>query len=664
MATGSSTVTRGRFTSVQVNVDAFGSNIPGDAANEPSIAVDPTNPDHIVIVWRQFDTITSSFRQAGHAYSHDAGVTWTFPGVLTPGVFRSDPVLDVDAEGTFYYYTLKQNFTSDLFKSSDGGVTWSDPIPAPGGDKAWFVIDRTGGMGNGHLYHAASQTRVSRSTDGGLTFQSNFDAPVDLARVGTLAVSGNGSLFAVNGGFITMQGGSIHAAVGSVIDAGGAVNGGTVAIIGQDPNGVVNLNGTVNASGGTGNGGLITVTGAGDVNVGRDAVMNADGADGGLVSIDSEGTTTQAGTVTALGTVGKGGTANVTGQSVIVVVQATMDVSGLTGGGQINIGGGFQGNDKNLRNSESTIVGGLATLKADAINTGDAGNVVVWSSGDTIFGGEIYARALGKVGRGGLIEVSGKKKLSFRGEVNASAVSGQSGTVLFDPGTVTVGGVLSTIPIASLNTILQTNNTSVIIATSGVGSDIIFESMGPTYGSTTERRAANFRDVSVQWNTDASLGIFAGGDVRFNNAVRTAGAGSINVIAGWTGTEADPILGAPGPFPQFGGGPEAVWDFYVAAGQFGGGPGGAASGNIYINDPGNNRFVEVGSRYGETNLAANNVFLFGAGTRDWRHGMVGFRDTGVVFNQDTNFSNGYANLRLMGNGAVGARTTSYIPTAI
>ena len=33
----------GPFTSYQVNVDAQGQNIVGDAANEPSISVDPTN---------------------------------------------------------------------------------------------------------------------------------------------------------------------------------------------------------------------------------------------------------------------------------------------------------------------------------------------------------------------------------------------------------------------------------------------------------------------------------------------------------------------------------------------------------------------------------------------------------------------------------------------
>src|SRR5687768_16731098 len=46
----------GRFAHVQVNVSPAGANIVGDAANEPSIAVDPTNHDRMVIGWRQFNT--------------------------------------------------------------------------------------------------------------------------------------------------------------------------------------------------------------------------------------------------------------------------------------------------------------------------------------------------------------------------------------------------------------------------------------------------------------------------------------------------------------------------------------------------------------------------------------------------------------------------------
>ena len=47
-------------------------------------AIDPTDPDRIVIGWRQFDSIASDFRQAGYAYSHDGGHSWTTPAPATP----------------------------------------------------------------------------------------------------------------------------------------------------------------------------------------------------------------------------------------------------------------------------------------------------------------------------------------------------------------------------------------------------------------------------------------------------------------------------------------------------------------------------------------------------------------------------------------------------
>ena len=134
----------------QVNVDADGENIVGDAANEPSIAVDATNPNIIVIGWRQFDTINSNFRQAGYAYSHDAGRSWTFPGVHQPGVFRSDPVLEADNDGNIIYYSLRGDFFCHVFISSDGGVSWIGPIDACGGDKAWITIDKTESVGRGN----------------------------------------------------------------------------------------------------------------------------------------------------------------------------------------------------------------------------------------------------------------------------------------------------------------------------------------------------------------------------------------------------------------------------------------------------------------------------------------------------------------------------------
>ena len=197
------------FTS-QVNVDSNGNDIIGDAANEPSIAVDPTNPDRIVIGWRQFDTTASNFRQAGNAYSTDGGLTWTFPGVLNPGVFRSDPVLDFDADGNFYYNSLQGNFACDVYKITDGGTDWGAPFPAGGGDKQWMRMDRTTGIGagNNYSYWNSSYTTCApgsftRSTDGSNTFEDCVVIDGD-PFWGTLAVDADGTLYLVgrNGGDI------------------------------------------------------------------------------------------------------------------------------------------------------------------------------------------------------------------------------------------------------------------------------------------------------------------------------------------------------------------------------------------------------------------------------------------------------------------------------
>src|SRR6185369_7367608 len=115
----------GTFTSYQVNVDANGNNIVGDAATECTISVDPTNGNKMVIGWRQFNSVTSNFRQGGWGYTSDAGVHWTFPGVLENNVFRSDPVLIADSTGKFIYLSLMQSFFDDTWGSLNGGATYS-----------------------------------------------------------------------------------------------------------------------------------------------------------------------------------------------------------------------------------------------------------------------------------------------------------------------------------------------------------------------------------------------------------------------------------------------------------------------------------------------------------------------------------------------------------
>src|SRR5437016_3583579 len=193
----------GPFTSFQVNVDANGNNILGDAANEPSIAVDPTNLSRMTIGWRQFDSVTSDFRQGGWGYTTNGGTTWTFPGVLENNVFRSDPVLNSNETGNFYYLSLLQTFCDNVWRSLDFGQTWTRlqaDGAAGGGDKEWLTIDKTGGIGHGFQYQAWSTAatcgggQFSRSTDGGVTWMNPITIP-NSPVWGTLDVDTNGNLF-------------------------------------------------------------------------------------------------------------------------------------------------------------------------------------------------------------------------------------------------------------------------------------------------------------------------------------------------------------------------------------------------------------------------------------------------------------------------------------
>jgi hypothetical protein len=192
--------------SYQANVNAAGQNIGGDAANEPSMCIDPTNPNRMAIGWRQFDSTNSNFRQSGVAYTTNGGLNWTFPGNLEPGTFRSDPVLASDADGIFYYLGISNSstFACDLLRSTNGGKTWQLAGPALGGDKEWMAIDTTTGPGRGNIYQVWSPFAnvytnsedylFTRSTNGGASWMTAIGLPHS-PYWGTLDVGPDGELY-------------------------------------------------------------------------------------------------------------------------------------------------------------------------------------------------------------------------------------------------------------------------------------------------------------------------------------------------------------------------------------------------------------------------------------------------------------------------------------
>lgn len=200
------------FVSHQVNVDANGNNIVGDAANEPSLCVDLTNHNRMAVGWRQFDSAGSNFREAGYGFSNNGGTTWSLPGVLENNVFRSDPVLAADDGGRLFYLSLLGNFFDDMWRSVTGGFSWARIGSATGGDKQWFTIDTTTtSSGRGYQYQSWSTAgnnyngrQFSRSTNGGSTWMNPVDIP-NSPVWGTLDVDSNGDLFLGGMNFDTNQ---------------------------------------------------------------------------------------------------------------------------------------------------------------------------------------------------------------------------------------------------------------------------------------------------------------------------------------------------------------------------------------------------------------------------------------------------------------------------
>ena len=227
-----------------------------------------------------------------------------------------------------------------------------------------------------------------------------------------------------------------------------------------------------------------------------------------------------AGTLSAAGkkTGTKGGAIIVTGEN-IDVKGATIDASGVEGGGKVLIGGDWGGGkpDKSLVSNQSaklentaiptaTTVSVDAATKIDASATarGDGGKVVLWSDQTTSFAGTILALGGTQFGNGWFVETSSHGQLNVSGTINA----GRGGTWLLDPPDLIVDSSLASTIQTSLNG--GTNVTQQTAVTGAGNGDIIFNS-----------------GVRIAWNTSATLTLVAFRNITFNDGAFGTPTGNI-----------------------------------------------------------------------------------------------------------------------------------------
>ena len=217
------------------------------------------------------------------------------------------------------------------------------------------------------------------------------------------------------------------------IEANGT-RGGTVSV---QAVGEFDAFGAVSATGAAGVGGKIDVSAQRSVMI-ESASFTADGStDGGQVNIAlgtaGNGGGYYSGTLSASGTSGVGGSVQMTGLN-IDLFGTQIDAHGATGGGTVLIGGDEHGGDAAVFNAQNTTVNEI-NIDVSATQDGTGGKAVVWSQESTGFTGSIDARGAShgvkSTATGGDVEVSSKNKLYFDGNVRAKSL-------LLDPATLSI----------------------------------------------------------------------------------------------------------------------------------------------------------------------------------------------------------------------------------
>ncbi|EBR2769165.1 filamentous hemagglutinin N-terminal domain-containing protein, partial [Salmonella enterica] len=384
-------------------------------------------------------------------------------------------------------------------------------------------------------------------------------------------VVNQGSLTAAKGGYIVLAGerisnsGTVTTPSGKTVLAAGKTvtlqldNGGltSVSVNGSVVNALVENRGLISASNGQvyltakGQDMLLTtvVNNSGTVEAkglasrGGEIVLN--GGDSGVVS--------QSGHLLADSQTGQGGKITLEGQNIHLAGGSLTSATGKTGGGEVYVGGGWQGQDSRIKNASKVVMDKTATADVSATENGNGGTAVLWSDDYTNFRGTVLAKGGAKSGHGGRVETSSHRNLQAYGTVDASSPSGKGGEWLLDPTDVTIVGtgtdsnIDSTTnagiftPTASGAQILNTS----IVSQLNAGTNVTVKTSGVDVAGQTGNITVNANIVKTS-GADTKLTLLADNNISTANNIAigaTIGKLNLDLLAGNTSNTASVVLG-------------------------------------------------------------------------------------------------------------------------
>ncbi|EBV8365743.1 filamentous hemagglutinin N-terminal domain-containing protein, partial [Salmonella enterica subsp. enterica serovar Virchow] len=351
-------------------------------------------------------------------------------------------------------------------------------------------------------------------------------------------VVNQGSLTTTKGGYIVLaadqvkNSGTITTPSGKTVLAAGKTvtlqldNGGltSVSVDGSVVNALVDNRGLISATNGQ-----VFLTARGkdmllNTVVNNSGTIEAKGLEsrGGEIVLNggSSGVVNQAGQLLADSHAGPGGKITVEGQNIHLAANSRTSATGKTGGGEVYVGGGWQGKDSHIRNASKVVMDKTATVDVSATDAGSGGTAVLWSDDYTNFRGAILAKGGALSGDGGRVETSSHNNLQAFGDVDTSASAGHGGEWLLDPLDVTIVS-------GDANTGVTESGKGAGGATLDTGTDHVFspsasgaqvsaqkisDQLNNGTSVTVETHGDGSQAGNITFNKDASVKKTAGGD--------------------------------------------------------------------------------------------------------------------------------------------------------